>query len=104
MPSHRRLKIETVLAVVVPHLFLVNIVMPQLAQWMPTLALADANSAVVPSVSKLRLIPVGADLTNPGLWVYLLLLWLCFGVWAYLRRKALHKWGEQLFTDSKLDA
>lgn len=104
MASRRRLKIETGLAVVVPHLFIANVVMPSLAQRVPVLRLDNTDPTVVPSFTSLRVRPVGGDLTNPGLWVYLILVGVCFGVWAYLRRNALREWGNELLTESEINA
>lgn len=103
MTSERRLTVETALAILVPHLLIINFVLPWLAQWMPALALEETDTVMIPSFSSLRMTPVGLDYTDPGLWVYLGLVWLCFGGWVYLRQDALRNWGQQLLADSKLD-
>lgn len=103
MPSDRRLTVETALAVVGPHLLITNVVLPWLAQWWPALALDETDTVAVPSLSSLRVTVVGSDLTDPGLWVYVALLWLCFGGWVSLRRTALREWGQDLRADSDLD-
>lgn len=103
MPSERRLTVETALAVLLPHLVVVNVVLPWLAQWMPALALDETDTVAVPSFSSLGFTLVGSDLGDPGLWVYLGLLWLCFGGWVYLRQDALREWGRELVAESDLD-
>ncbi|MDS0475742.1 hypothetical protein [Natrinema sp. 1APR25-10V2] len=103
MSSDRRLTVETALAVVGPHLLITNVVLPWLAQWWPALALNETDTVAVPSLSSLRLTPVGSDLTDPGLWLYLGLLWLCFGGWVALRRDALREWGQEFLAASDLD-
>lgn len=103
MPSERRLTVETALAILGPHLLITNFVIPWLAQWMPALALNETDTVAVPSFRSLRVTLIGVDLTDPGLWVYLALVWLCFGGWVYLRRDALREWGQQLLANSKLD-
>lgn len=100
MPSERQLTVEAALAVVGPHLLITNFVMP----WLPALALDETDPVAVPSLSSLRVTLVGGDLTDPGLWVYLGLIWLCFSGWVYLRQNALRKWGQKLLADSDLDA
>jgi len=104
MPSRRRLKVETGLAVVGPHLVISNVVMPWLAQRVPALALDDTDPTLVPSLRSFGLRPVGGDLTNPGLWTYLILVSLCFGVWVYFRRDALREWGRELREESEMEA
>lgn len=99
MASERRLTVETALAVVVPHLLAVNVNL-WLARRVPALALDETETVYVPSFSSLRMTPVGAALTSPGLWVYLRLVWLCFGGWVYLRRDSLRAWGRELLADS----
>jgi hypothetical protein len=104
MPSERRLKLETALAVVGPHLLIVNFVMPWLAERLPLLAVRETEPTVAPSLRSFRLTPVSGDLADPGLWTYLLLVGLCFGVWVYFRRAALREWGQEILDDSGLDA
>lgn len=104
MPSRRQLTVEAALAIVGPHLVITNVVVPWLAEWMPVLALNETESVMMPSTRSLRVRPIGADLADPGLWVYLVLLWLCFGGWVFLRRTALREWGQELLADTDLDA
>lgn len=103
MASERQLTVETALAILVPHFLLIKFVMPFLAQFIPALALNETDSVAVPSFRGLGVHFVGVDLSDPGFWVYLALLWLCFGVWVYFRREELRSWGEDLMTESNLD-
>ena len=103
MVSERQLTVETALALLGPHLLIINFVMPWLAQWVPALALNETDTVAMPSFSALRVHFVGVDLTDPGLWVYLALLWSWFGVWVYFRQDELRTWGQHLMADSNLD-
>lgn len=100
MIAERQLTVETALALLGPHFLIINVVIPWVAQWVPALALNETETVAMPSFSSLRVYLIGNDLTDPGLWLYLGLLWLCFGIWGYFRREALRDWGQELIADS----
>jgi len=104
VPSERRLTVETALAILVPHVLVVEFVIPWVAGYVPALALDETDTVAVPSFSSFRMTLVGSDFSDPGLWLYLGLVWLCFGGWVYLRRNALRDWGRELLSESDLDA
>lgn len=102
MASERRLTVEAGLTLFGSHVLITTFVMPWLAEWMPELALDKTDGVAVPSFSSLRFTIVGGNITDPGLWVYLGLVWLCFSGWVYLRQDTLREWGQELLTDSDI--